>query len=57
MHQEDEIVIMNLEKLHTTDSGIQRIKSNLSLDTDDVIAWCKKKVQNLRSVITRKGKN
>ena len=34
-------LILNLEKLHTTTLGVERIKRNLQLDTDNVVAWCK----------------
>ena len=47
----------NLDKLHTTQLGVVRIKRNLSLDTDDVVGWCKAKTSSPRAVITREGKN
>lgn len=47
----------NLEKLHTTELGTVRIKRNLSLDTDDVVTWCRDKIKSPDAVITRKGKN
>lgn len=34
-------LLQNLEKLHTTELGVIRIKRNLGLITDDVISWCK----------------
>lgn len=34
-------LLENLEKLHTTELGVARIKRNLGLKTDDVIGWCK----------------
>lgn len=34
-------LLENLEKLHTTELGVVRIKRNLGLKTDDVIDWCK----------------
>ena len=34
-------LIENIEKLHTTKLGAQRIKGNLQLDTADVVGWCK----------------
>ncbi len=49
-------LIKNLDKIHTTELGTLRIKKNLSLDTPDLISWCKNKVQNAES-INRKGKN
>lgn len=50
-------LISNLDKLHTTELGAERIKRNLSLDTEDAVAWCREKIQNPETVIIRKGKN
>ena len=50
-------LLNNLDKLHTTELGVIRIKKNLSLDTDDVVGWCREKVNSDNSVITRNGKN
>ena len=36
----------NIEKIHSTEMGIERIKKNLNLEEMDVIAWCKKKVSD-----------
>lgn len=46
-----------MEKVHTTELGIVRIKKNLSLDTDDVVEWCKIKMLRNDAIIERKGKN
>ena len=56
MNNKNEL-IMNINKLHSTELGIQRIKKNLSLDTEDVIEWCKEKIVLPTAEITRKGKN
>lgn len=53
----DNDLLKNLNQLHTTRLGVERIKRNLSLDTDDVVAWCKIKINSANTVITRKGKN
>lgn len=53
----DNELIKNLDRLHTTELGIVRIKRNLSIDTDNVIEWCKAKINSTDAVITRKGKN
>jgi len=50
-------LILNLDKLHTTDLGIVRIKRNLSLAVDDVVNWCRENIQNPNALISRKGKN
>ena len=49
-------LLNNLVKIHTTKLGIQRIKKNLGLDTEDVVGWCKKKIEKANE-INRKGKN
>lgn len=50
-------LLQNIDKLHTTELGIIRIKRNLALDTSDVVAWCKTKIELPDATITRKGKN
>lgn len=50
-------LIMNLDKLHTTDLGVIRIRRNLSLDVDDVVDWCREKTKESNASIRRKGKN
>lgn len=50
-------LIDNIEKLHTTVLGAERIKRNLSIEADDVVQWCKTKILNPYTVITRRGKN
>lgn len=47
----------HLDKLHTTELGVVRIKRNLSLDTDDIVEWCKDKISSAHAIITRRGKN
>lgn len=53
----DNELLKNLDKLHTTELGVERIKRNLSLNTDDVVDWCKAKISSANAVIRRKGKN
>ena len=36
-----QILIDNIELVHTTDMGVDRIKRNLKLDTNDVVGYCK----------------
>ncbi|MBE5966241.1 MAG: DUF3781 domain-containing protein [Lachnospiraceae bacterium] len=50
-------LLQNIDKLHTTDMGMERIKRNLALNVDDVVKWCRNKIQDAHAVITRKGKN
>ena len=53
----DHELLKNLDRLHTTELGIKRIKRNLSLETEDVVLWCKEKTESPEAVIIRKGKN
>jgi hypothetical protein len=46
----------NINKIHTTELGVERIKRNLNLQTDDVVHWCKQKIEQSDEII-RKGKN
>lgn len=50
-------LILNLDKLHTTDLGIERIKRNLCLDVDDVVSWCREKIKEPNSSIVKRGKS
>lgn len=47
----------HLDKLHTTELGAVRIKRNLSLTTDDVVEWCRAKINSDNAVVKRNGKN
>ncbi|WP_195199080.1 DUF3781 domain-containing protein [Faecalispora jeddahensis] len=49
-------LLSNIDKIHTTELGVERIKRNLGLGTLDVIAWCKEKIRNAGDIV-RKGKN
>ena len=52
-------LLENIENLHTTPMGVDRIRRNLSLgdDVKDVVAWCREKILNASTVMTRQGKN
>jgi len=47
---------IDIEKLHTTPLGLERIKRNLGLDDCDVVVYCKQLIHQADE-ITRKGKN
>ncbi len=57
MNTSENELLLNLDKLHTTDLGIVRIRRNISLSADDVVGWCKSMILDMNSSITRKGKN
>jgi len=49
-------LMQNIDQIRTTDLGVERIRRNLGLDTDDVVKWSKQKILQADE-ITRKGKN
>ena len=52
-----EILLSNIDKVHTTEMGIDRIKRNLKLNTNDIVEYCKNKILHKDCYIYKKGKN
>ena len=52
-----EILLSNVDKFHTTKMGIDRIRKNLKLDTNNVVEYCKNKVLDKNCNIYKQGKN
>ncbi len=52
-----DILLLNIDKIHTTKMGVDRIKRNLKLDRDDVVEYCKDKIMNKDCYIYKQGKN
>lgn len=52
-----QILLSNIDKIHTTEMGIIRIKKNLSLDNIDVVEFIKKIIIDNNSIIKKIGKN
>ena len=52
-----EILLSNIDKLHTTNMGIDRIKRNLKIDTENVVKYCKEKILDNNCNIYKQGKN
>ena len=52
-----EVLLSNIDKVHTTEMGIDRIKRNLKLDVNDVVEYCKAKVLDKNCNIYKQGKN
>lgn len=50
-------LLNNINELHTTVLGVERIKRNLSLSTDDVVSFCKEAIKSPKAQIERNGKN
>ena len=54
--KENNDLLLNIDNIHTTPMGAERIRRNLKLSFVDVVAYCKEKIEQA-SEITRKGKN
>ena len=54
---EKEILINNINKIHTTNMGLDRIKKNLKLDNYDIIEYIKNIIKNKDTITYKKGKN
>ena len=52
-----EILLSNIDKVHTTEMGVDGIKKNLKLDNNDVVEYCKNKVLDKNCNIYKQGKN
>lgn len=50
-------LLLNIDKIHTTELGAVRIRRNLSLSCEDVVEWCKEKILEVNAGISRNGKN
>ena len=55
--EDKQILLNNIDEVHTTKMGIDRIKKNLKLDTDDVVEYYKNKVLDKNCNIYKQGKN
>ena len=51
------VLLHNIDKIHTTEMGVNRIKKNLKLNTDNVVEFCKNKILNKKCNIYKHGKN
>ncbi len=51
------MLLKNIDKLHTTDLGVIRIKKNLKTECNDVVEYLKEKVLKKDAYIYKKGKN
>ena len=53
----DNLLIENIDRVNTTDLGVDRIRRNLGLGEIDVVTWCKEEILKTDAVIERHGKN
>ena len=52
-----EILLQNINRLHTTQMGSNRIKNNLNLNTNNIVEFCKKIILDKNCNIYKQGKN
>lgn len=50
-------LIENIDKLHTTEMGVERIKRNCKIETGDVVRWSKAQILDKTAKFERNGKN
>lgn len=55
--EDKQVLLNNIELVHTTEMGVERIKRNLKLETNDVVEYCRQKIFNNSCNIYRQGKN
>ena len=55
--EDKQILLDNISKVRTTEMGIDRIKKNLKLNTNDVVEFCKNKILDKNCNIYEQGKN
>lgn len=55
--EDKQILLDNINKVNTTEMGINRIIKNLKLNTNDVVEYCKNKVLDKNCNIYKQGKN
>ena len=52
-----QILLENINNVHTTKMGIERIKKNLKLENVNIVEYCKNKILDKNCNIFLKGKN
>lgn len=53
----ENILFDNIDLIHTTEMGVERIRKNLKIDTDDVVEYCKQKILDKKCIAYKRGKN
>lgn len=54
MHKQ--VLLENIDKIHTTEMGIERIQKNLGID-EEPVGYCISKLKQDNSEVSKKGKN
>ncbi len=50
-------LLSNMDKIHTTEMGKERIRKNLQVDTKNIVEYCKSKLLDGNCIIYKCGKN
>ena len=50
-------LLKNISKVHTTEMGAGRIRKNIKLGDIDVEKWCREKISDVNTTISKTGKN
>ena len=50
-------LIENIDRLHTTEMGVERICRNLSLADTNVVEWCRARIMDKKAAFRQQGKN
>ena len=56
MKKHNSDLLTNLDKIHTTELGKERIKRNLGLNIGDAVYWCVQETKQADNIVS-KGKN
>lgn len=51
------ILLDNMDKIHTTEMGAERIKRNLGLKDEDAVEFCKERIRGENCDVHKQGKN
>ena len=51
------ILLENIDKIHTTEMGVDRIKKHLDLENCDAVEFCKNRILDKNCCIYKQGKN
>lgn len=55
--EDNNILLENIERVHTTEMGVNRIKKNLKYEFNDVVEYCKDLILKSDCNIYKNGKN
>lgn len=50
-------LLNNIDKIHTTRLGLERIKNNLKTSNNNIVEYLKEEIQDKSCIIYKKGKN